>query len=753
MENYKKKSLEFMGYAREMRYQKRQNERTLSRHNRFSLLRPLQEENTPVSTKKLSKIPSSISSKIPGPDMQKNQAVSRVEMLQKWKQNKMLKKQVESRLKKPAFKVGVVKALPLPTKSSLDNTSCSSSRSRSQISEISGKKSQNSSSANLKISHKDLKSSEMKPRIANNFESKLQNKGLKSSDKPKIASNFGSKLQNKVTFSNKAKVSTVEDKNKSKESHLKPSNFKPNDNAAISKDLKSKVSNTNLPKTNSRIMNKIPGQTLQTNLRKPNASKIPDVKLNQKIPAKSNIGKDIAKSFEIDTSKSKNSITEKPTKNMKEINKNSTKLKQDIHPKPDLKNFSFECELSYIEPVVGKKSFAPEGFMFHPPIELNSSLFLDEGPSSIFARLKSQNERTSTPKQNVVDQLEAQQSYSRYNLFSPENVNNPVTFTLDSEKEDTAKLNDCKPSLTSESTENSTAQKDPVSFTLDSEKQDSAKSNDCKPSLKSESTENSTAQKEKIGLPNIRTLAPSEEASTDKKSFPIVHTNQSAIVKFDSVETEKSEAVSCPFNFSENSVFLNISSTAEKAELPVNVQNSTDFELLENTEGVSDLMNSFLDSKILITNLETSDIVKNLDLQASMKVLNIKDWKRKLQNVLKRKRSSRLKKLPSDLNLMENIDDEKMPIFYNSFEETSPVENLKDVRRPSLFSSLDEDEVVSKKCQRGITYDFDRLSLETEELTQPRSTRSQKVSLLYSPRKSVFRKSIKGDLMSFSPDV
>ncbi|GIY93729.1 uncharacterized protein CEXT_353921 [Caerostris extrusa] len=749
MENYKKKSLEFMGYAREMRNQKRQNERALSRHNRFSLLRPLQEENTPVSsTKKLSKIPSSISSKIPGPDMQKNQAVSRVEMLHKWKEDKMLKKQIESRLKKPAFKVGVVKALPLPTKSSLDNTSCSSSRSRSQISEISGKKSQNSSSANLKISRKDLKSSEMKPRIANNFESKLQNKDLKSSDKPKIASNFGSKLQNKVTFSNKAKVPTVEDKNKSK------------------------VSNTNLPKTNSRIMNKIPGQTLQTNLRKPNASKIPDVKLNQKIPAKSNIGKGIAKSSEIATSKSKNSITEKTTKNMKAIDKNSTKFKQDIHPKPDLKNFSFECELSYIEPVVGKKSFAPEGFMFHPPVELNSSLFLDEGPSSIFARLNRQTERTSTPKQNVVDQLEAQQSYSRYNLFSPENVNNPVTFTLDSEKEDTAKLNDCKPSLKSESTENknSTAQKENrTTCVLNSDSGISV--NDAVKSSFSSIPDSKSIE-------NIRTFAPSEEASTDKKSFPIVHTNQSAIVKFDSVETEKSEAVSCPFNFSENSVFLNISSTAEKAELPVNVQNSTDFELLENTEGVSDLMNGFsqledFDNKPRnfrrsekpgLASINENTEYKGLeektpkcikkkvgwDMQLtprrSLRLAklhsdeNIENEKIPVETANTPRRSSRLKKLPSDLNLMENID-------------ASTVENLMDVRRPTLFSSLDEDEVISKKSQRSITYDFDRLSLETEELTQPRSTRSQKVSLLYSPRKSVFRKSIKGDLMSFSPDV
>ncbi|GFU75505.1 hypothetical protein TNCV_2862211 [Trichonephila clavipes] len=183
--------------------------------------------------------------------------------------------------------------------------------------------------------------------------------------------------------------------------------------------------------TNSKLLTKINEQTSRTEIPKKNTSKMQDVsiKSNQKgLPVKGNIAKSIAVSSSTMTSKLKDSVyeknksekeeTEKKEKESKEAKDYNVKEDIDIPLLADSKNITFQCEISHIEPVEEvRKSFAPDGFKFHPPIELNSSLFLNEGPSSIFTRIKNEHERTSTPKQKTVNQ---QQTFSENNLCTTE---------------------------------------------------------------------------------------------------------------------------------------------------------------------------------------------------------------------------------------------------------------------------------------------------------------------------------------------
>ncbi|XP_035218989.1 uncharacterized protein LOC118192195 isoform X1 [Stegodyphus dumicola] len=117
MDMYKKKPLRFSGLSKQLRSVEINANRNLSRHTRLSLLRGMDADNSEVENSKentgsetfdyeRNKKVSEVSVK------PKTKAVSRLEMLKKWKEEKLLKKQLEAKLKKPAFKIGKT-AVPL----------------------------------------------------------------------------------------------------------------------------------------------------------------------------------------------------------------------------------------------------------------------------------------------------------------------------------------------------------------------------------------------------------------------------------------------------------------------------------------------------------------------------------------------------------------------------------------------------------------------------------------------------------------
>ncbi|GFU75502.1 uncharacterized protein TNCV_2862181 [Trichonephila clavipes] len=127
-----------MGFSRDLRNETRNTERALSRQQRFSLLRPLDEVESTQDEKKKEEC----SSRIPMFGKSKD---PRLEMLRKWKQEKMLKQQQQSKLKKPAFKIGVVEQKPPPVLAdrplfTVDMKSSRSFKSRLQTSQFQSEK-------------------------------------------------------------------------------------------------------------------------------------------------------------------------------------------------------------------------------------------------------------------------------------------------------------------------------------------------------------------------------------------------------------------------------------------------------------------------------------------------------------------------------------------------------------------------------------------------------------------------------------
>ncbi|KFM62528.1 hypothetical protein X975_23081, partial [Stegodyphus mimosarum] len=111
MDRYKKKPLRFSGLSKQLRSVEINANRNLSRHTRLSLLRGIDADNSEMENSKentgsekldykRSKKASEVSVK------SETKAVSRLEILKKWKEEKLLKKQLEAKLKKPAFKIG-----------------------------------------------------------------------------------------------------------------------------------------------------------------------------------------------------------------------------------------------------------------------------------------------------------------------------------------------------------------------------------------------------------------------------------------------------------------------------------------------------------------------------------------------------------------------------------------------------------------------------------------------------------------------
>ncbi|GFU75511.1 uncharacterized protein TNCV_2862271 [Trichonephila clavipes] len=82
-------------------------------------------------------------------------------------------------------------------------------------------------------------------------------------------------------------------------------------------------------------------------------------------------------------------------------------------------------------------------------------------------------------------------------------------------------------------------------------------------------------------------------------------------------------------------------------------------------------------------------------------------------------------------------------------------ENLLDMRRPTLFGTPEKDEISVEPYSSRLTYDFEKLELE--DCSKFRAAHPRKVSLLYTPpnkgKQSLCKKSLGGDLMSFSPSM
>ncbi|GFU18035.1 uncharacterized protein NPIL_445171 [Nephila pilipes] len=750
MDKYKKKSLKFMGFSRDLRNEERNSKRALSRLQRFSLLRPVSDDEDQKSIKEGS-------SKIPMFGKPKAPAVIRVEMLQKWKQEKMLKKQQESKLKKPAFKVGGIEHKPPPVLDSkslfaVDMTSSRSFKSRMQISQFQSEKNQSklvkdpntSNTSHMivgnKISHLQPQSKLVqKPGNSNTLKMVPNSKSLKlpsTNSKAAMPNTFQSKLvknkQDQSSITKRQPVPTSKLKEPTKESHFQSSSTKPKIDYTVPNDVKSKISSGLRKPTNSRILNKVSEQTHQTAIPKKNTSRTVDAKSNQKgIPVKSNIAKNIPAKSSAVSSKLKGSVLENANKNEKKTIeskkkelKNPVKEDSDISLVSDPKNITFRSELSTIEPVANvRKSFAPDGFIFRPPIELNCSLFLEDGPSSIFTRIKNEYERTSTPKQNAIKQWQ--------NL--EKDIEDDNEFIKKKGDEDTSILS---------SAVNSVLIKD------------------------NEALEHHPAQSENDG----------EEAA----SFSYQESN--FVTDSDPSQENKLEEAENAFHFiplekAEAETPSKIDQCAtEIAELPINeAVNPYDLEQLENIENDKSLSNGSVKNNLTSNfELRTRNFRRsekpalesiNESLETTEKFPNSSKKKSVLNTDFTPRRSLRLAKLSCESDSAETLLDVKKPVLFgtptprrslrlakHSCESSSP-ENLLNVRRPTLFGTPEvfSDEKISKRS--GLTYDFERLELEDSSLF--RSAHPRKVSLLYTPPQkgepSMSKKSINGNLISFSP--
>ncbi|GFY79491.1 uncharacterized protein TNIN_155482 [Trichonephila inaurata madagascariensis] len=700
MEKYKKKSLKFMGFSRDLRNEARNTERALSRQQRFSLLRPLDEvESTPNEKKR-----EECSSRIPMFGKSKD---PRLEMLQKWKQEKMLKQQQQSKLKKPAFKIGVVEQKPPPVLAdrplfAVDMKSSRSFKSRLQTSQFQSEKNKSKlvEKAENNISRTAIGNKNLKP-LSTNFKTTTSN-----TVESKLAKNKDSSAL--PTFSNRVRglPVAVDSKNKIRQDQSSIAKKQP---VLISK-LKepSKISSGLCKPTNSKLLTKTHEQTSRTEIPKKNTSKIQDVsiKSNQKgLPVKGNIAKSIAVRSGTITSKLKDSVFEKNKSEKEETGKKEKESKEakDYNVKEDIniplladaKNITFRCEISYIEPVEEvRKSFAPDGFKFRPPIELNSSLFLNEGPSSIFTRMKNEHERTSTPKQKTVNQQQSPKKDIEDNIVDSEIKNGPDDSILNSVF--------CRDNDVLE---------DPVTSVQEEELKD-----------------------DKVDTPGVS--ASTQEPILTISSDPSLEKSEnicSDALEKDTVET-----------FSENDLC-----TTEKLELL-----TTEDKIPSNAEQLQNSENGQICSNGLIP-------VKNNGLTSNYEL---------------RTRNFRRSEKPALESINETLETEKTPksnkknakiLQHNDFgprrslrlsklssSNFSP-ENLLDIRRPTLFGTPEKDEISLETCRSGLTYDFEKLELE--DCSKFRAAHPRKVSLLYTPpskgKQSLCKKSLGGDLMSFSPSM
>ncbi|GBM73802.1 hypothetical protein AVEN_242653-1 [Araneus ventricosus] len=858
-----------------MRNTDRANQRYVSRHQRLSIIRKLENESITEEKKE------NTNSRIPTIGKHNDQANSRVEMLQKWKQEKMVKKQLESKLKKPTFKVGVIKPNPPPSLGSkplfaLDTTSSRFLKSSFQVSNshLSSKKQESLNASNTKTNAKvsNSQASAKKPEVdtvniktsAKDMKiqpsiskivvpSKPESKSTRNKEsgiqflntKPKVDTK--SKVVNKDQVSSNRKQPTMGSKppleTKKFESRLQPLSTRSKVTSLV-RDAKSNIPSSGLPKaTASRTLSTEPKQA---------------------IPKKNNAVKSIPKFSKNVASQQKGTISEKTSRTESKV---PTKPESDyLTNKPN--KATFECELSQIEPVKEqRKSFAPPGFTFKPPVELNSSLFLEDGPSAIFLRMKSQFLRTSTPKQSPSSQKSSSEAEDSKCL-----ENGDTKSAKDEEK-----IEDAQCSKNADTKLGSPHKYDleaVLSSSLESVYLNDVKAIDCKQFLKFEfpevvSTQNreevllsskithpelSLATKmEPAGAINPPILPDSVEidkteinsadtrpADDNKITIPLpeadsalsevipdptyivkpIDYKQSLKFEFpEVVSTQNREEVLLSSNimYPEHSLAggpipggaINPPIPADSVEVDKTEINSTgpeddskitvpfpevDSEVIpdptytesdENTERNRSVPNGFLQKlenglhKIperKIRNFKRSEKPGLSSINESLENTPKSALKKKVvDSVFTPRRSLRLAKLSGNFSSLENLLDTpkqkenkdkvglkgdftpRRSLRLSKFStEFSSAENLFDVRRPTLYGTPEEDKAVPKLKSR-VTYDFDRLSAETEEETRPHTTRAGKISLLYTPpnnsRPSIMRHSIKGDLMSFSPNV
>ncbi|CAL1268683.1 unnamed protein product [Larinioides sclopetarius] len=895
MEKYKKKSLNFMGFSRELRKTQRDNQRDIHRHQRLSTLRALEENITAEEKIKESRIP------IGKP---KDQVSSRVEMLQKWKQEKIIKKQQESKLKKPAFKVGFIKANP-PT--SLGSTPSRLFKSSFQVSnsQLSIKKQESLNASNTKTNAKDSNSqaSAKKPEVGTvniktgakdiKFQSstskiaapnKPESKWIRNKEsgiqfltmKPKVDTK--SKVVNKDQVSSNRKQPTISSKPPLESKKDQVSSCRAQPTTASKPALETKKIESRLQPLNARskvtsIVRDAKSNIPSSGLPKATASRTLSTEHKQAIPKKNNAVKSIPKFFKAATFQQKGNISEKTSRSESKVPESSY-----LTNKPN-KVATLECEVSLIEPIKEqRKSFAPPGFMFKPPVELNSSLFLEDGPSAIFLRMKNQFLRTSTPKQSPSSQKSTSETKDS-ECIEDDDVKCKKDENAQSLK-DEEKTEDVQ---CSKNTENKLVSSHKsnletlLSSSLESVFINDVKPIDCKQSLKFEFPEVISIQNQeevllssKITDPELSLAAePSADEeinspiqphsveidkteinSTNTRSvddnkitipFPEVDSTLSGVIpnptniqkpinckqsfkhespEIVSTQNEEKTLLSSNIMHPENSLAREAISggAVNPPILPVSVNiskvevNSTDLETdskttvlfsevdcavsevipdqtyIEpdvNTENDQSVSNGFLQkqgSSFLkiperkIRNFKRSEKPGLSSINESLENTPGSALKMKiLDNVFTPRRSLRLAKLSGNFNSLENLQytpkekemEDKVGLKFDftprrslrlsKFStEFSSAENLFDVRRPTLYGSPEEDEAVPKINSR-VTYDFDRLSLETGEETRFRNTRGGKVSLLYTPpnklRPSIMRHSIKGDLMSFSPSA
>ncbi|KAF8777887.1 Translation factor GUF1 like protein [Argiope bruennichi] len=754
----------------------------------------------------------------------------------------MVKKQQESKLKKPAFKVGVNKPNPSPS-----------------------------------VGNKPLFALDTSNRL---YKSSFQDSGIQSfSVKSKVDAT--SKVVNKDELSGIRKQPIIISKplEAKKESRLQPLNAS-SKISSFARDGKSTIPSSGLPKpTISRTLSKVPNQQIPV---KKNVKSIPKF---SKIVVPQQRGNDIS----VKTKKPESNVSNKPNN--------------------DFNLNSFECELSHIEPVKESKksSFAPEGFMFQPPAELSTSLFLEDGPSAIFMRMKNQFLRTSTPKQSPSNKqfspkVEENECLMDKDIESLKN--SPVQclkkediqclekeITQHSEKEDNqhsekdtkcskkenipcsknedipcsknedirCSKNEDIPCLKNEDipclknedipclknedipclknedipclknediscsknenaqsskneaiscsrnedtqcskNENSHYSKDTnkefgplnkndfeaiLSSSLESVVLNDMKFTNCKQSLKFEFPEVGSIQSHEEMLLPSKAIHP--ECSMATESSPI--DNVKLPILFDLVETDKTE-----INFTDaasaddgkiSAIFSKIDSVGcEDKE----TSDSTHIEPDEIAKKIQGITNGFL-QKQEIGLLKIPEVTSQRFRQSQKPTLaSINESlentpksalkKKFLDNVFTPRRSLRLAKLSGNFNSLENLlvspkpkEEKDKAGLKESFTprrslrlskfstEFNSAENLFDIRRPTLYGTPPDEDEIAPKLSSRVTYDFDRLSSETEEEIRSRTTRSGKVSLLYTPpnksRASIMRQSLKGDLMSFSPNV
>ncbi|KAG8181551.1 hypothetical protein JTE90_017303 [Oedothorax gibbosus] len=446
MDRYKKTALKFdknLGYGRNLRAAEINSSRAVLRNSRFSMQRCLdlepEEEHKPES-----RIPAFGKSALKAP-------LNREQMLQKWKAEKEMKRQLELQNKKPTFKIGVSAPKSGPVSSPFNKAKADSTFLSTK----------NSQKISFNATHLSKgKENGLKPPSIAKFQasnithkktpqSKESHIQMVSSKHPTASVNIssGKKESQARTVNSKPAITHFSTATAKKESQIKTfnSNFKPPtthlSNSNVKKEFPGKSINSKPPVTslsNSSGKRVSPIQAVNSKLSAPNSSNSSAQKIKPLTGIKPIQSKVFRKPEQTQPSllgRIPNRVPEPKIKLVSQQNSGNSRMlkapsklaapvrsgipnKTGLKPKTEIKlnkkedmldsNITFSCNISTIEPVE-EKSFAPKDFTFNLGAELSFS-YLDEGPIALYNKLKAGEERTSTPKRKEIIEIQRKEA-------------------------------------------------------------------------------------------------------------------------------------------------------------------------------------------------------------------------------------------------------------------------------------------------------------------------------------------------------